>query len=297
VCHPAPPPELRRWLSGDPDDAQREPELIDRLPADAATTGTFITGLIESDGFVSVETNPGVQACFDEWIRQWRPWAEQERVDEPARSLYGRLFATRVNLTAHPEEFELIVATGCLAWRPRDAEPARRHLLTSPAATQFDEDTGDLAVALVAASDVISVELDMLDPQLLTDPQRINAVKAEAREFTAHPMNRDEAGALARRLVHTLARHRPKDTTIGLAHCNRRSRQPSWAWPESGPVRTITGGSGPSTGTTATATDAALASAACRPASSRWPRCDHCANAWVMLIVVIALTPSRIFAG
>ena len=197
---PAPPAELRGWLAGDPGDPHREPELIDQPVGDATTS----TGLIESDEVVSPQMSPGVQACFDDWLQQWRPWAERERIEEPVRTLYGRLFATHVNLTAHPEEFELIVGTGCLAWRPRDAEPARRHVLTSPASIQFDEDTGDLAVVLVPAPDVIAVELDMLDPQLITDPQRINAVKAEARESTAHPMNREEAGALARRLVHTL---------------------------------------------------------------------------------------------
>jgi very-short-patch-repair endonuclease len=180
---PAPPPELRDWLTSDPDDASGTPALNEQLPVDAA---------------------PAIQACFDTWIQLWLPWAEQERVDEPVRTLYGRLFATHVSLTAHPEEFELIAGTGCLAWRAGDAEPARRHLLTSPASIKFDEDTGDMAVVLVPASEVISVELDMLDPQLLTDPQRINAVKAEAREFAAHPMNREAAGALARRLVHTL---------------------------------------------------------------------------------------------
>jgi hypothetical protein len=200
---PAPPAEVRTWLAGDPEDAHQEPELIDQLSVDA-TTGNVITELAESDGLVTLQVNPSVQADFADWMQRWRPWAAQERIDEPARTLYGRLFATHVNLTARPEEFELIVATGCLAWRPHDAEPARRHLLTSPASIRFDEDTGDLAVVLVPTSEVISVELDMLDPQLLTDPQRINAVKAEAREFTAHPMNRDEAGALARRLVHTL---------------------------------------------------------------------------------------------
>jgi very-short-patch-repair endonuclease len=200
---PTPPAELRSWLTSDPDDAGSEPELRDLLPVGAAVPGE-VTGLIGSDGAVSLQMNPRVRAYFDDWIQLWRPWAQQERMDEPVRNLYGRLFSTHVNLTAHPEDFELIVATGCLAWRPPEGRPARRHLLTSPAAIQFDEDTGDLGVVLADASEVISVELDMLDPQLLTDPQRINAVKAEAREFAAHPLNRDAAGALARRLVHTL---------------------------------------------------------------------------------------------
>ena len=44
----------------------------------------------------------------------------------------------------------------------------------------------------------------MLDPGLITNPQLINELKGAAKEFEGHPLHRDEVGALARRLVHTL---------------------------------------------------------------------------------------------
>jgi REase_MTES_1575/AAA domain len=201
---PAPPHELRPWLDGDLDNPHTAVSLRDELPADRALRGEFITEVIEIDAVAPLWANPDVQRCFDDWMSRWRTWAEQQLIDEPVQVLYGQLFAIHIQVAAHPEEFELIAGTGCLAWEPRDAEAVRRHMLTTPVAIRFDDDTGQLSVVVAPSQEPISVELDMLEPQLLSDPGRINAIKADAREFAAHPLHRDHIGAIARRLVHTL---------------------------------------------------------------------------------------------
>lgn len=201
---PAPPHELRPWLDGVLDDPHTAASLREELPAERALKGEFITDLIEIDALVPLWANPDVQRCFDDWMRLWLAWAQQQLIDEPVQLLYGQLFGIHIQVAAHPEDYELIVGAGCLGWNRRGAEAVRRHMLTAPVSIRFDDDTGDLSVVLAPSPEPISVELDMLEPQLLSDPERVNAIKDDAREFTAHPLHRGQAGAIARRLVHTL---------------------------------------------------------------------------------------------
>jgi hypothetical protein len=130
------------------------------------------------------------------------------------------LFSTYVSANGHPDELELVLGSGLLAWRP-DAHPAvRRHLLVTPVKVLFDDVTGRLGVSVDETADGMRVELEMLDPRLIGDPQRVNAVRNDARSSDAHPLDRDRAGELVRRLVHLLsseAEYRDEDTRTAPA--------------------------------------------------------------------------------
>jgi very-short-patch-repair endonuclease len=145
-----------------------------------------------------------LRARYDEWLPGWQEWAEQERRDRPVRAWYGRLFATYVAATGNPEELELVVGVGCLAWRPPGHSEVRRHLVTAPVTITLDDDTGQLAVRRVESVDAADVELDMLDPGLIPNPRHVNDIREQARELAGHPLDRAETGALVRRAVHTL---------------------------------------------------------------------------------------------
>lgn len=131
-------------------------------------------------------------------------WAEKERADRPVRELYTGLFSTYVKVTNHPEELELVLGFGCLAWKPAAHLPVRRHVITSPAAIAFDDDTGAITVSAAPALETLTVELDMLDASLVTTPAHVNDVRARARDFEQHPLHRSDSGDLIRRLVHSL---------------------------------------------------------------------------------------------
>ena len=81
----------------------------------------------------------------------------------------------------------------------------RRDRLTAPISVHFEDDTGQLSGTTTESSEQISVVIDMLDPGLITNPQHVNDVRERARDLMAHPLHRDESGALVRRIVHTLA--------------------------------------------------------------------------------------------
>lgn len=172
---PPPPDELEPWLA-----ERRDPETTPRLADDAP---------------------PELTEQYVTWLVAWRKWADRERLDRPVRACYGQLFAAYVAATSNPEELELVVGVGCLAW----AEPrVRRHLLTAPVGIRFDDDTGRLTVHRVESVAAADVELDMLDPSLVPNPKHVNDIRAAARDLDTHPLHRKEIGALARRLMHAL---------------------------------------------------------------------------------------------
>ena len=172
---PPAPDELAPWL---PD--WRDPETTPRLADDAP---------------------PELTEQYVSWLVAWRTWAERERLDRPVRACYGQLFAAYVAATGNPEELELVLGVGCLAWA---GPQVRRHLLTAPVGIRFDDDTGRLTVHRVESVAAADVELDMLDPGLVPNPRHIEEIRASARELETHPLHRKEIGALARRLVHAL---------------------------------------------------------------------------------------------
>jgi hypothetical protein len=176
---PVPDDDLASWLDGEIDDPEKPPELRE-------------------------EAEPAVRERYGQWIETWRPWADRERIDRPVRVRYGELFSAYVAASGSPEELELVAGIGCLAWTPRDHPAVRRHLITAPVTIHFDDDTGRLTVKRVESVEAADVELDMLDPRLISNAQHVNDVRAQARQLGANPLHRKEVGALVRRLVHTL---------------------------------------------------------------------------------------------
>jgi very-short-patch-repair endonuclease len=178
---------------------------IDRVARVAPPVPEFgVDRLDDPDQPVAPPEDPELRARYDEWLPGWQEWAERERRDRPVREWYGQLFATYVAATGNPEELELVVGIGCLAWRPAGHSDVRRHVVTVPVMITLDDDTGRLAVHRVESVDAADVELDMLDPGLIPNPRHVNDIRAQARELAGHPLDRTETGALVRRVVHTL---------------------------------------------------------------------------------------------
>ncbi|MGH8527789.1 MAG: AAA domain-containing protein, partial [Gammaproteobacteria bacterium] len=133
----------------------------------------------------------------------WQAWTERERHDREARSFYQDLFSVQLMSVDHAQDFEFRMGVGCLTWLPEDHPQVRRHLLTVPISINFDESTGRLVVATDESGEV-DVELDMLDPHLITNPKGFEQLRRVAREYEGHALDRNLVGDLLRRLVHRL---------------------------------------------------------------------------------------------
>jgi len=187
---PAPPADLEPWLDREWQNPNDPPRLRE-------STG-------EEDQLVALDDVPEIRALHTEWAAGWSQWAEREKTDQPARNLYNELFSAYVNAAGHPEELELVVGAGCLAWAPPGHHTVNRHLVTVPAVVNFDDSTGQLTVHQTGTTDGLTVEVDMIDPGLVANGQHVTQLTNEAAELTVAVLDRSTVGDLLRRLVHAL---------------------------------------------------------------------------------------------
>lgn len=186
------PPTLRDSISVAPDDGSDETDWIEQLLVD----------------------HPEVSEAFGIWMTEWLAWAERERQDKPVRDVYLDLFRVHGISSAQAESFELVLGVGYLVWQPEGHDEVLRHTLVAPAIVELDEDTGRLTVRPRVGLDPLTLELDMLDPGVISNPQSINDVKEDCRNFEGHPLDRKLVEPLARRLVNlldALGEYTPRD--------------------------------------------------------------------------------------
>jgi very-short-patch-repair endonuclease len=198
---PLPPPDLAAWVAGPLDQPERQPELREsatipdengREPDTAAHVRTL-----------RLEDEPAVRAAFGRWLDEWRIWASHERDVRPVRELYAELFRAQLTALNAPEEWEIVVGVGALAWHPPKHEPVVRHILTRPVQIDFDDDSGRITVSLAEPAG-LTVELEMLSHDRWPNPALYQQLRSDAEKFDSHPLDRDAAGKLARRLTHAI---------------------------------------------------------------------------------------------
>ncbi|MHC9290821.1 AAA domain-containing protein [Mycobacterium sp. LTG2003] len=204
-----PPPlplELVAWVDGGIDDAEKEPTLHEAIfrvePVPAEEHGDDESEVVNRR--IELGEHPEISETFENWLTDWRLWAERERRDAVVRDIYKDLFAVHLKATDHSEEFELILGVGCLTWRPEEHEQVQRHVATAPVTIAFDENSGRLTITQASAPDAVTIELDMLDPALISSPAKMDEIKALAAEYDGHLLDQPAIGEICRRLIHRL---------------------------------------------------------------------------------------------
>jgi very-short-patch-repair endonuclease len=202
---PAVPVPLQLWVNGPIDDVNREPELRDEIYTETVTPPDDDEDGDESDRHRQRAVDvPGLDVAFEQWMADWRLWADRERRDAVARDIYKELFELHLNSTDHSEEFELVVGIGCLSWRPDDHDQVLRHVATAPILIEFDESSGTLTVVAGSTPESVSIELDMLEPALITSPAKVDEIRKLAGEYDGHLLDEPAIGDVCRRLIHRL---------------------------------------------------------------------------------------------
>lgn len=216
VAPPSVPAPLTDWIDGATDHPDTPPTLRSAIFVSQDIDSGTVADRVAHDEFDDEDSEPSVShrveladvhqvsATFDDWLRTWSSWADGELVDLEARKIYQSLFSAQLAVTDHAEEFELVVGVGCLAWTPEGHDGVLRHLLTAPISIGLDDDTGTITVVVEQSIDAMSVELDMLDPELVTSPEKIDEIKMLARDYEGHVLDQQGVGNICRRLVHRL---------------------------------------------------------------------------------------------
>ncbi len=99
---PAPPEEVADGLEAGWDDPSVEPTMrtTTLLTPPGGTTGTENT----------------VEDEYEEWLSDWRVWANEVRDAYQVNLLFNQLFDTRTEMEREAERFELVVGDGILNW-------------------------------------------------------------------------------------------------------------------------------------------------------------------------------------
>lgn len=83
-------------------------------------------------------------------------------------------------------------------------EQVQRHVATVQIAIAFDESSGTLAVHQVPSPQSVSIELDMLEPRLVSSPAAIDEIRDSAAAYSAHLLDAAAMGDICRRLIFRL---------------------------------------------------------------------------------------------
>ncbi len=171
------------------------------------------TDTSEPVGEVLLAEHPHVQKAFDAWIEDWDEWAARDRIDQQVNENYRNLFNSYELSTSKPDEYELVVGIGYLAWNPPGSLAVRRHLLTTPVRLNLDDTSGDLIAAIDVGAGY-QLETDMLDPGQIPPAFSIEIFTRQAAAGSAHPLDVEVVGELARRLVLSLGPESTYDNTL-----------------------------------------------------------------------------------
>jgi very-short-patch-repair endonuclease len=194
VRPPEPGEVVARWLTGDLDDPDNAPELAAEISEPDEDGNPVVFRLAD---------RPEVQDAYHRWLTGWESWAERERTEKPVRDAYGQLFSMQAEAASNPEEKELVLAVGCLVWKPADHPAVRRHLITVPVTIDLDPVSGTLHINAVESVDPVRVELDMLD-SYLTRSRHISEVRESARTYANHPLHLTAISELLQRVANSL---------------------------------------------------------------------------------------------
>lgn len=144
-AQPPPPPEVQAWL--DPAGQWRhdgeEPALLE-----AQTLPTAL--VVDREDPVAANVHPGappqVVRRFDQWLRDWRAWAEDRRKAEQVRPFYEFLEKAAKTIEQKDDEYEFVLARCLVRWVGPDGRTIRRHMVTEQMQPTLERGSADAVV-------------------------------------------------------------------------------------------------------------------------------------------------------
>jgi DNA polymerase III delta prime subunit len=158
---PAVDEELKPWLNAPQwqNSALDAPVLLTRILNPSWNEDGPITEL----KFLELEEHLQLWHTWDEYIHaEWRPWAEEDRRKAKVQECYDELFAMHRTQMAMGEQYEFLLAVGCLHWATPSGGNVKRHLLVLPVTVDFDSVNAVAAVRSSGSAPEAQFEADML---------------------------------------------------------------------------------------------------------------------------------------
>src|SRR6202165_4850975 len=113
---------------------------------------------------VVIEECPDVIAVWEQYIeKQWRPWAENDRIQQRIQLEYSNLFSIYQKQKTLGENYEVVFCFGFFTWRSNTGYEVARHLITAQISISFDDVRGIISVGPASDGARLTLEQDMLD--------------------------------------------------------------------------------------------------------------------------------------
>ncbi|MFZ2528415.1 MAG: AAA domain-containing protein [Rhodococcus sp. (in: high G+C Gram-positive bacteria)] len=135
-------------------------------------------------------TAPGDIDGFDTWLTEWRAWAAVDRDRRPASQLYTFLQRAMLDLEAHPESLELVLASGLLQLSEAVAgDRVRTHLIAQSTHIERHPESGDLLVRLNPDAGPSLEDIQLLTGLDVFDPSSTRTLHESLATQVASPVD------------------------------------------------------------------------------------------------------------
>jgi very-short-patch-repair endonuclease len=180
---PEPPAVLTNWLDKDAlrDSSSVSPVLKEKGPA------WVVVEQPDGEKGMIVKTLPLAEApdvgrAFETWLPLWHAWAVRDRRAAPFRRWYTALAGAAHLVSQQEDQYEIVLATGLLAWRSPSGVEVRNHLLTTRVLAVVDGESDEVRVVVDAVASTRFQDRELLDGEPGYDASRVEAIHDQVRD-------------------------------------------------------------------------------------------------------------------
>lgn len=155
---------------------------------------------------LQIDKHPEIQAAYENYVAEvWKPWSEAVRPFMPQQKLYAKLFDIHNTLEKEAENFELLLAVGCLAWTTPTDQKVFRHVLTARANLEFDAVRGVIAIKAPIENNGFIMEQDMLEMSERPQGQQRNILEEAVDSLNSDFWNSKKTTDLLELFAHSIS--------------------------------------------------------------------------------------------
>jgi hypothetical protein len=125
---------------------------------------------------------PDVGRAFESWLPVWQAWAARDRQSAPFRRWYSALASAAHLTTQQEDQYELVLATGLVAWRSPSGTTVRNHVLTTRVIATVDSERDEVRVTVDPEAATRTQDRELLDGEPGYDAARVESMHDQVRD-------------------------------------------------------------------------------------------------------------------
>lgn len=194
------PPELpvilQEWVGNEIDNPTLKPQLRE---------ARLIVGSDDQRTKELFSEDPRRIRAWQDWLKRWHQWAEQEQRTRSILEIYNRLYELHTELQREGERYELVLAEGILSWKWEENRRIYFPLILLPVQLEFvpNSELPQFVVRDVGLSPRLYTTALRHAP--LPHPDLLTSLRTTFAEEPLHPLARDSVVNFLKELVQRLS--------------------------------------------------------------------------------------------